>query len=126
MPKGKINKTLVKEHRRRKTNPQIVETILSASKQAKWLPIAKKIGGAARKYSSVNLKEIDKNTSTGDTVIIIGKVLSSGELNKKVRICALGISVSAKEKLKKTKSEYVSILDEIKANPKAEGIKIVP
>ena len=40
-------------------------------------------------------------------------------------MCALGFSLAAREKLKKTKSEVVSINEEIKKNPKAEGIRIL-
>ena len=57
--------------------------------------------------------------------MIVGKVLSIGEITKKIKICSFGISNEALEKLKKTKSEWISIADEIKKNPKAEGIKII-
>ena len=33
--------------------------------------------------------------------------------------------VSAKDKLKFSKSEFLTILEEIKKNPKAEGVKII-
>ena len=57
-------------------------------------------------------------------VIITGKVLGSGNLNKKIRICSMSFSESAKRKLK-GKSEMVSVSDEVKKNPKAEGVKIL-
>lgn len=73
----------------------------------------------------MNLKDIEKVTTEGDTVVVPGKVLGSGNVNKKVRICALNFSESAKEKLKESKGEIVTIIEEIKKNPKAEGIKIL-
>jgi len=121
-----ISKTKIKRHLAKKTSPAIVETIMLAKKQKGWLPIAKKIANSTRQYSSVNLSDIDAKTTAGDTVLIIGKVLASGELTKKVRICSLSISQSAQDKLKKTKSEYATIAQEIKINPKAEGVKIIP
>ena len=66
-----------------------------------------------------------KETEEGDTVVVPGKVLSNGEINKKIRIVALSFSKEAEEKLGKKKCEVVSILEEIKVNPKAEGIKIL-
>ena len=120
-----VSKTLVKKHRRKKTNPQLAMTIALALKQKSWLHIAKRLAGATRSYVSVNLMDIDKQTSTGDTVLVPGRVLSMGDITKKVRVCALGFSAGAREKLKKSKSEAVTIADEIKANPKAEGIKII-
>ncbi len=120
-----ISKNKIKLRARKKTNPETAETILSASKHPAWKAIAQKISGSTRHYASVNLSTIEKNTTAGDTVVIPGKILSQGSITKKVRICALGISELAREKLKATKSEYVSILEEIKKNAKAEGIKVL-
>ena len=120
-----ISKTKIKKHLRNKTNPALVVTIALASKHKPWLPIAKLLAGSTRSYASVNLNEIEKKTTTGDTILVPGKVLSAGEVLKKIRVCALGFSSAAREKLKKTKSEIVSIAEEIKINPKAEGIKVL-
>ncbi|MBX4212122.1 50S ribosomal protein L18e [Candidatus Pacearchaeota archaeon] len=120
-----ISRTMIKARMHRKTNPSLAETILMAHKNKGWNEVAKLISTSTRNHSSVNLSDIDKNTKEGDTVIIPGKVLGSGNLTKKVRICSLAISESAKEKLKETKSEYVSIAEEIKINSKAQGIKII-
>ena len=125
MKQSLISKTKVKRHLHMKTNPTLTATISAALKQEGWHALAKCIAGATRTQASVNLSMIDKHTKTGDTIIVPGKVLSSGELTKKIRICSLSISQAAREKLKKTKSEYASIADEIKINHKAEGIKII-
>jgi ribosomal protein L18E len=121
----KLSKTKLKSRVKKKTNPVLAETLQAAIKAPAWNNVAKLLSGSTRNYSSKNLFEIEKETKLGDTVIIIGKVLSKGELTKKVRICALAISEKAQEKLKTTKSEIVSILEEITKNPKAEGIKIL-
>lgn len=71
------------------------------------------------------MDDIDKQTSMGDIVLVPGRVLAMGEITKKIRICSFGISKEALERLNKTRSQWVSILDEIKKNPKAEGIKII-
>lgn len=120
-----VSKTKIKLRIRNKSNSELAETIRLANNNKAWNKIAFILSGATRNYSSINLKEIDKKTTAGDTVIIPGKVLSTGSLTKKVRICALGISAVAKEKLKESKSEFASILDEIKSNLKAEGIKVI-
>lgn len=119
------SKTLIKKQLERKTNPELVATIREAVKNEKWVPVAEMLSGASGKQSSVNLDDIENETKTGDTVIVPGKVLSGGDISKKVRIAALGISEKAKEKLKETKSEFVSILEEIKKNPKMEGVKVI-
>jgi len=119
------SKTKAKKQSKRKTKPKLTETIALALKNSPWKKLANILTGPTNKYSSVNLYQIDSKTKEGDTIIVPGKVLSIGELTKKVRICSLEISDSAKEKLSKTKSEYVTIAEEIKKNPKAEGVKII-
>lgn len=120
-----ISKTKIKSRTRKKTNPVLVETISTARKNHGWLPVAKMLASPKALHSSLNLSDIDRQTTPGDTVVIPGKVLSGGNLTKKVRICALSISEKAKEKLKESKSEIVSILEEIHKNPKAQGVKIL-
>ena len=120
-----LSKNKIKTRSRKKTNPEIVSTIKVASKNVNWMPIAKILSGPTRLLISLNLNQIDKNSSIGDTLIVPGKVLSQGDLTKKIKICALSISKQAQEKLKNTKSEFIKIIDEIKKNSKAEGIKIL-
>lgn len=119
------SKTTIKHRTRSKTNPQVIEAVRLGLKQKAWHSIAQAVSNSTKHYSSVNLKEIDRQTKLGDIVIVIGKVLSSGSITKKIRICALGISALAKDKLSESKSEFASIADEIKKNPKAEGIKLI-
>lgn len=120
-----VSSTHVKNKARRKTSPTLIETIFTARKHKSWFNLAHILSGSTNTHSALNLSEIDAQTKAGDTVIIAGKVLSSGNLTKKVRICALSASKSAIDKIKKDKSEFVSILDEIKKNPKAEGVRII-
>ena len=123
--KSSLSITHIKNKASRKTNPEMTKLILEARKNNAWIKLAHVLSGATRKQASVNIEQIEKQTKAGDTILIPGKVLGSGELSKKVRICAIGISASAREKLKASKSEFVTIANEIKANPKAEGIKVI-
>jgi large subunit ribosomal protein L18e len=123
--KKQISRTKIKSNLARKTNPAMIELIRAAKKHAGWLAISRMLSGPSQNYQTLNLSEIDKHAKEGDTIVVLGKVLSSGDVSKKLRICALGISSSAREKLKKTKSEFVTLAEEIKINPKAEGIKLI-
>ncbi len=118
--KAKIEKKLV-----RKTNPGLVETIIAAKKNLKWLEIANLISRPKRKQISVNLDQINEKAKDGERVLVPGKVLGEGELNKRISIVSFSFSQSAKEKLKKNKVETFSILEEIKKNPEAKNIHII-
>ena len=121
----KISRTKIKKDLKRKTNPELVETIKLALKNPAWIKLSKILSAPQSNYSELNLSKIDSETTEGDTILVPGRILSKGEISKKIRICSLSISAPALEKLKQTKSEYATILEEIKKNPKAEGIKIL-
>ena len=121
----KLSKTKIKNQLKRKSSPEIRDTISLALKNKNWNNIAKMLSTPKRRRVQVNLLNIEKETSIGDTVVVPGKILSKGEITKKIRICALSYSATALQKIKKSKSDAVSIIDEIKKNPKAEGIKLI-
>src|SRR3989338_470386 len=114
-----ISRTKIKAQLRRKKKPELAETIISALKNKPWLAIAKTLSSPSRNMPSVNLQFIEDNSKVGDTIVIPGKVLSVGEVSKKIRVCAVSFSAPALEKLKKSKSEAVLLSEEIKKNPKA-------
>lgn len=118
--KTKIDKQLV-----RKTNSELVETIILAKKKEKWLEVAGLLSSPRSNMNNLNLDKIDNQVKDGETVLIAGKVLSQGELTKKVKIIALSFSTKAKEKILKAKGETSLILDEIKKNPEAKGLRVL-
>lgn len=120
-----LSKKQMKIRMKRKTNPELEETISKSMKNKNWMNIAKILSGPTRKQAALNLLDIEKNSKVGDTIVVPGKILSQGDLTKKIRICALSISAQAREKLKDTRSEFVTFIEEIKKNPKAEGIKVL-
>lgn len=119
------SKTKIDEQLTRKKNPELMASILKAKKNEKWLGIAGLLSSPRRNKIAVNLDEIDKNSKEGDTIIVPGKILSSGEISKKIRIAALSFSQEAEKKLKAEKCELVSLVEEIKKNPKMQGVKII-
>lgn len=121
------SKTLIEKQLKNKNNPNLVETIIQAKKTGEelWIKIAGELCGPSRKRSRINLEKINKETKEGEKVLIPGKVLSVGELEKKIKIIAFDFSKDALDKIKKSKSESKFILEEIKENPKAEEIKII-
>lgn len=119
------SKTTIERQLQKKTNSELVKTVISAKKNKGWFKIAEILSGPRRKRTEINLKEIDKESKEGDIIVVPGKVLSQGEVIKKIKIVALNFSKKAKEKLLKSKCEVLSIIEEIKKNPEAKGIKIL-
>ena len=106
---NKISKTKIEKRLRKKTNPEI----------AKILAMPKK------KWVAINLDLIEKKAKEGDKILIPGKVLSSGNLTKKMKIVAWSVSKNAAEKIKQAKGEFVSIQDEMKKNPELKNLNMI-
>jgi large subunit ribosomal protein L18e len=114
-----ISKTKISKRMRKKTNPILVETIKKAKKNN--LEIAKILSGPTRNIKDMNLDEISGKAKEKETVVIPGKVLGRGRIEKKCRIIALKFSEKAVEKLKNHKIDFSTISQELEKNKKIEG-----
>ena len=119
------SETKIEKQLQRKGSVELVNTIIVAKKNKSWIKIAEILSGPRKNRTNLNLEEIDKKVGEKEIVIIPGKVLSQGNINKKIKIVALNFSDKAKEKLLKSKCEILSIIEEIKKNPDGKGIKIL-
>lgn len=119
------SKTKIEKQLQRKDSVKLIKTIIAAKKNKSWIKIAEILSGPRKNRTNLNLEEIDKKVKEEEVVVIPGKVLSQGSVNKKIKIIALNFSDKAKEKLLKSKCEISSIIEEIKKNPEGKGIKIL-
>lgn len=119
------SKSLIEKQLQKKSNPFLVETLIIAKKNSKWNEVASILSSPRRRKISLNLDEINKSAKAGENLLIPGKVLSEGEIEKKIRVIAFSFSEKAKEKLLRAKCEVSTILEEIKRNPEAKGFRIL-
>ena len=102
----------------------IIQELKKCSQQNEsllWKKVAKELEKSTRQRRKINLFQIEKYSKDGDTIIVPGKVLATGELTKKVKVAAWNFSESAQEKLKET----ITIQELMKKNPKGNKIKIL-
>ena len=120
------SKTLIEKQLQRKTNSVLVETIIQTKKKEAWNEVSELLSRPRRKRINLNLTELNGiEASDKDILIVPGKVLSEGNVDKKMKIVALGFSERAKEKLLKSGCKLSSILEEIKLNPTGKDIKVL-
>ena len=119
------SKTKISKQLERKTNPELSETILLAKKSSAWLEVASLLSGPRKNRANLNLNEIEKKAGNFKIVLIPGKVLSQGEISKKIKVVALSFSKKAREKLLKAGCEVKNILEEIKSNPNAKDVGVL-
>ncbi|MCD6547218.1 MAG: 50S ribosomal protein L18e [Nanoarchaeota archaeon] len=109
------------------TNIQLIKLINELKKLKKpiWKRVASDLERPRRIRRIVNLSRINRYTKDGDVVVVPGKVLGDGILEKKIEIAAFQFSQSAKEKIKLSGSSAISIQELIKKNPEGKGVKII-
>lgn len=117
---AKISKSKIEKRMKQKKDPMLVETIIKLKKTNP--EVAKELAKPKRKWPSINLKEIDM--VKGD-VLIAGKILSAGDLTSSKKIVAWSVSEKALEKIKDSKSNFVTIIEEMEKNPKLNGFDII-
>ncbi len=114
-----------------KTNPMLVSLIHELKKNASendapiWKDIALRLEKPLNNWPEVNLSKISRYIKEKETALIPGKVLSDGDLTKKVTVAAWSFSEKSREKIKKAGGKYISIEELIKNNPKGKDIRIL-
>jgi large subunit ribosomal protein L18e len=80
---------------------------------------------STRQRRVVNLSRINRYTKDGETIVVPGKVLSSGELDHTVTIAAWKFSQQALDKIQKSKSKAIQIPELIKEETKGKRIRVL-
>lgn len=113
------------------TNPylkQLIENLKKRSLELKapiWKDISEKLSRSTRQRIQVNLSNIERNVADGETIVVPGAVLSSGNLTKKVNIAAWKFSKAAEEKIKGSNGRFMLIEELMKENPKGSNVRII-
>jgi large subunit ribosomal protein L18e len=109
------------------TNPIMQKTIaeLKQQKAKLWKLVARELEKPTRNRREVNLSRIQRFAKANETVLVPGKVLAAGELNKKVTVAAWNFSTSAKEKIKAAGGKTLTISELIKLHPKGTNVKVI-
>lgn len=121
----------LRKMQKRKSNPNLVKLIdellvASAKNGAKvWKDIAERIAKPRRLYAEVNVSKIERYAKDNETIIVPGKVLGSGKINKKVTVAALSFSESAKRKIEDAGGKCLTITQLLEENPKGSGVRIM-
>lgn len=89
-----------------------------------WKRIASDLEKPSRQRRSVNIYKIDQTAKDGETVVIPGKVLSVGQLTKKLNVAAYTFSKEAEQKINKV-GKTITIQQLIKDNPKGKKVRIL-
>ncbi len=116
-----ISKRKITQRTKRKTNSDLAKAITLAKKQ-NLIELARKLALPRRQQIKINIEDL--NNIEEKEIIVPGKVLGKGDINKKILVYALGFSEAAREILKKAGCETKIILNGLE-NKKLKGVKII-
>jgi large subunit ribosomal protein L18e len=114
-----------------KTNPALVrligelKTISREQAAPVWRDVAERLERRRRNWSEVNLSRVSRTAQEGETVIVPGVLLGSGELTKPVTIATWRASSGARAKVERAGGKLVGLRELAASNPKGSGVRIV-
>jgi large subunit ribosomal protein L18e len=111
------------------TNFQVQEVLTVLESKALeskfWKRVFKDLKKSSRQRKEVNIYKIDKYAKEGETLFIPGKVLSVGNLTKKVDVAAVNFSKEAEKKIKQAEGKVLTIKELIESNPEGKNVRIL-
>ncbi len=115
----------------KKENPELVKLITNLKLKARennakiWRDIAERLESPNSNHAEVNLSRIQRYAEDGEVIVVPGKVLGSGVLEKKVTVAAWKVSRKAEEKIKKVGGRVLTIMELVEENPKGSKVRIM-
>ncbi len=88
-----------------------------------WKRVADELSKASRQRACANLGKINKVCSNNETVLVPGKVMAHGKLDKKLTIAAWKFTDNVKHNAKNAK--LLTIQELMKTNPKGSKVRLI-
>jgi len=113
-----------------KTNPRLSSLIADLKSAARnsggavWGDVAERLQKPRRTHAEVNLGRIERYAQEEETVVVPGKVLGSGVLQKDVTVAAVDFSGTAETKIDQV-GEAVSLEQAIENNPEGSHVRVI-
>ncbi|HEY4823040.1 MAG TPA: 50S ribosomal protein L18e [Candidatus Bathyarchaeia archaeon] len=117
--------------RRIPTNPQLANTINYLKHKGRqhqtplWMATASYLSKSRRSRIVLNLGQVSRHTKEGDTIVVPGKVLGSGEPSGKLTIAAFKFSPRALVKVEKAGGRCIPIARLVEENPRGTNVKLL-
>ncbi len=113
-----------------KTNPRLnslIAELKAASRESGasvWSDVANRLEKPRRTHAEVNLGRIERYAKEDETVVVPGKVLGSGVLQKNVTVAAVDFSNTARKKIEQV-GDAVALEQVAEQNPDGTNVRVI-
>lgn len=90
-----------------------------------WLVASRLLSSPSSGRVEVNVGRLSKISKEGEVLLVPGKVLGAGELDKKLSVCAFSFSSSARSKIESMGGNVMTVHELLKKHPDGSGVRIV-
>jgi large subunit ribosomal protein L18e len=114
-----------------KTNPRLSSLIAELKSAARgsgadvWMDVADRLEKPRRTHAEINLGRIERYARTDETVVVPGKVLGSGALQKGVTVAAVDFSGTAETKIEQADGSAIRLEQALENNPEGENVRVL-
>ncbi|CCQ34391.1 50S ribosomal protein L18e [Halorhabdus tiamatea SARL4B] len=113
-----------------KSNPRLRSLIADLKSVARdgggdvWSDVAERLEKPRRTHAEVNLGRIERYAQEDETVVVPGKVLGSGVLQKDVTVAAVDFSSTAERKIDQV-GETLNVEQALEDNPDGSNVRVI-
>jgi len=113
-----------------KTNPRLNSLIADLKSAARdsggdvWGDVAERLEKPRRTHAEVNLGRIERYAREDETVVVPGKVLGSGVLQKEVTVAAVDFSGTARTKIDQV-GETMRLEQALEQYPDGSNVRVI-
>ena len=113
------------------TNLVLRKLIVSLEKRGRetgkgvWFRIAELLEKPRRQRITVNVSKINRYGDESHIIVVPGKLLGAGKIEKRVTVAAFAYSLKAKEKIEAAGGRVMTIEEMLREEPVAREIKII-
>jgi large subunit ribosomal protein L18e len=90
-----------------------------------WRDVSKRLMTPQKNRVEVSVGAINRICQEGDVIVIPGKILADGDIQKKLTVAYYAISKSAAIKLDAAKIERMTIEELVEKNPSGKRVRII-
>ncbi|MFQ6106670.1 MAG: 50S ribosomal protein L18e [Thermoplasmata archaeon] len=114
-----------------KSNPKLLKLIEELKRHSYeneapiWKDIARRLSKPRRNWAVVNLSKVSRYAKEGEVIVVPGKLLGAGAIDKTVTVAPFQTSNAAKRKIIASGGSVISIEELVDRNPKGSGVRIM-